>query len=385
MSPAGTITQAVLLTRAAFDLARRGAVGDVALNDDLLWTVHGRYKVDGVTMEICEVAPENASPLAPPAEFQTKHEAVRVDRTSGSWLRAGAGEPVPGRSNWIFTENVAQSAFGETWLIQHRKTREVRRVKVSTLPTGRAALQKEVETFEQWNGAAGTMDALVPLLDWQLDASPNLVEYEHGGGAFLARWNEPQRGLPRLTMTERVQIVRTVADAVMALHAIGVVHGNIGPESVFVRTDTAEFVGRLTNVGGSFETSAGAANVRAAPELLGGGEKTVASDLYALGVLLYQAVCDDYTKLLAPFWERDIADPSLRADIIAMVDRDPARRAPSGERHTAQELTEPRATPEPPAPARRGRWDAPRQPTAGPRLLWTLLAGALGFLLGWLV
>jgi hypothetical protein len=125
--------------------------------------------------------------------------------------------------------------------------------------------------------------------------------------------------------------------------------------------------------------------MRTAPELLGGGEKTVASDLYALGVFLYQAVCDDYSRALAPFWERDVADPTLRADITAMVDRDPDQRVPSGERPIVSPPAESAAPPEPAATARRGRWDAPRQPTAGPRLLWTLLAGALGFLMGLLV
>jgi class 3 adenylate cyclase len=58
----------ILLTRAAYDFARRGSVG---MEDEapLRWAVHGRYRLAGVEdlVEVCEVAEPGEASLAPPA------------------------------------------------------------------------------------------------------------------------------------------------------------------------------------------------------------------------------------------------------------------------------------------------------------------------------
>jgi non-specific serine/threonine protein kinase len=63
-----------------------------------------------------------------------------------------------------------------------------------------------------------------------------------------------------------------------------------------------------------------------APELLTGQRPSVRSDIYALGVLLYQAVIGDFRRPLAPGWERDVGDALLCEDIAACADVDPMRR-----------------------------------------------------------
>jgi tetratricopeptide (TPR) repeat protein len=56
-----------------------------------------------------------------------------------------------------------------------------------------------------------------------------------------------------------------------------------------------------------------------APELLAGKPPTIQSDIYALGVLLYQVVVGDLHRPLAQGWESDVDNPSLRSDIAACV------------------------------------------------------------------
>src|SRR3546814_17212387 len=63
-----------------------------------------------------------------------------------------------------------------------------------------------------------------------------------------------------------------------------------------------------------------------APELIAGQPPTVRSDLYALGILLYQLLVGDLRRPMAPGWERDVADPLLIDDITRATDGDPARR-----------------------------------------------------------
>ncbi len=85
-----------------------------------------------------------------------------------------------------------------------------------------------------------------------------------------------------------------------------------------------------------------------APEILQGNAPSTVSDVYALGVLLYQVVAGDLGRALAPGWERDVSDPVLRADIAACVDGTPERRLPSafelGERLRTLDARRPRAS-----------------------------------------
>ena len=66
-----------------------------------------------------------------------------------------------------------------------------------------------------------------------------------------------------------------------------------------------------------------------APEVIEGRPATEGSDVYGLGVVLYQMAIGDFSRALAPGWERDIADEVLREDIAACLDGDAARRLAS--------------------------------------------------------
>jgi formylglycine-generating enzyme required for sulfatase activity/dienelactone hydrolase len=75
----------------------------------------------------------------------------------------------------------------------------------------------------------------------------------------------------------------------------------------------------------SSETGAGT-RLYMAPEVMEGRVATPLSDVYSLGVILYQIVAADFGRALGTGWERDIADPLLREDIASCVDRDPTKR-----------------------------------------------------------
>ena len=68
-----------------------------------------------------------------------------------------------------------------------------------------------------------------------------------------------------------------------------------------------------------------------APEILEGQPFTVKSDIYALGVILYQFLVGDFHKALSPEWERDIDDELLREDIALAVAPNPAMRLADAE------------------------------------------------------
>jgi len=69
-----------LLTRAAFDLARRSAVDEASLPRNLIWRSHADYRLKGLSepLEVCEVGSPGVAPLVPPAGFE------KAQRVGGS-------------------------------------------------------------------------------------------------------------------------------------------------------------------------------------------------------------------------------------------------------------------------------------------------------------
>jgi TolB-like protein/class 3 adenylate cyclase len=66
----------ILLTRAAYDFARRAAVGEEG-EAPLRWAVHGRYRLAGVEdlVEVCEVAEPGGVDLTPPPDSEKAQRA----------------------------------------------------------------------------------------------------------------------------------------------------------------------------------------------------------------------------------------------------------------------------------------------------------------------
>jgi non-specific serine/threonine protein kinase len=153
--------------------------------------------------------------------------------------------------------------------------------------------------------------------------------------------------LRQLAAEQRCALFLPLAAAISEAHGIGVLHKDLKPSNLLVTDDAGvprlrlvDFgIGQLleperlealgiTRLGLTLEQTAGLSGtlLYLAPELLSGGLPTVRSDVYALGLLLYQLLAGDLTRPLAPGWERDIDDELLREDIFAATQVDPARR-----------------------------------------------------------
>ncbi len=340
-----------LLTRGAFDLARRGAVGQAAAGEQLRWLAHGGYLLESVPepLEVFEVGTEALAPLEAPAGTDKVKRVLGQDEILG-W-RPAPGLEVPQRPRWLVERKLGEGGFGEVWLARHEKSRDRRVFKFCYEAARLRSLQREITLFRLLKEELGDRDDIARILDWNFDEAPYFVESEYTPGGDLAQWCEEQGGVAEVPLDVRLEIVAQVATALSAAHSVGVLHKDIKPTNVLITTDreggpraqlTDFGVGavvereRLAAAGitvlgltaKSEEQSSSYSGTRLymAPEVLEGKTATLQADVYALGVMLYQMVVGDLTRALAPGWRRDVEDELLREDIAFAVDGSPEQR-----------------------------------------------------------
>lgn len=351
-----------LLTHAAFDLARRATVGETAAARRPSWLAHGPYLLQGIEepVEVFEVGLSGFAPLAAPRDTPKARRAVPAgDEVTLGW-RPAVGQEVPWRHHWRLERKLGDGGFGEVWLARHETTRDHRVFKFCYDAERLRALKREVTLFRILKDNLGERDDIARILDWNFKEAPFFLEADYSG-SDLSAWAEAQGGIGTVPLETRLEIVAQVATALGAAHSVGILHKDIKPANILI-TPGAEGLpkARLSDFGiglivdaarlpsqgltmagwtemaaSSATSSAGGTRLYLAPELLEGKIPTMQSDIYALGLLLYQMAAGDLSRALAPGWERDVPDGLLAGDIAACVDRDPGQRL-----HSAFEVAE---------------------------------------------
>jgi eukaryotic-like serine/threonine-protein kinase len=262
-----------------------------------------------------------------------------------------AGERVPNRPHWRLVERLGSGSYGEIWLAAHEKIHDRRHVfKFSLNPEGLSSLKREVTLFRLLHDALGQRRDFVQILDWNFEEPPYLVEAEYVPGGSLIQWLEAHGGPRNVALETRLELVAAIADALADAHGLGVLHKDMKPGNVLIALDEAgqpyprltDFgVGALldparlaefgiTRLGLTRTQAAGAGSsgtpLYLAPEVLAGRAATAKSDIYALGVMLYQLLVGDLHRPLTAGWEADVDDELLAEDIALAADGNPKRR-----------------------------------------------------------
>lgn len=282
------------------------------------------------------------------APVTVEHDVAPIAVTAE--LRAGlsAGEHPPQRPLWVLREPIGAGGGGEVWLAEHAKTGERRVFKFAIDAAGLSALKREVTLFRLLQATYGPRDDLLRLIDWNFEDLPYFVEAEHVAGGSLLQWGERCGGLAAVPLAQRIGLAIQLAEVLAAAHAAGVLHKDLKPSNVLVAGRDAEPKLKLGDFGSGRvldlarlerleitrlgftamldDDEAGTTPLYLAPELLAGQQPTVQSDLYALGVMLYQLLVGDWRRPLAPGWERTLDDELLREDVAAAAAGDPLRR-----------------------------------------------------------
>ena len=268
-----------------------------------------------------------------------------VKTQSAPTLHLQAGQNPPLRPNWQLVERLGEGR-NETWLVEHDKTRERRVFKFAGDGIGLSTLKREITLQRLLIESLGDQAAVVPVLDWNLQEAPYFIETEWCSGGSLERWLAVNASA---SVETRIDLVAQAAEALAAAHAVGVLHKDVKPQNLLIVEAGGEPQVRLADFGSGLliddtrlqslsitrlgltrtnddESSGSGSMLYLAPEVVAGQPATLKSDVYALGVLLFQVIVGDLRRPLAPGWERDITDPLLREDIAAAAELDPARR-----------------------------------------------------------
>jgi serine/threonine-protein kinase len=342
----------VLMSKPVFDAARQRLddrnLGSVA------WRAHGPYLLKGIdeSVEIGEAGFEGLSPLTPPPNSEKGRSAIVAgDELTLGW-RPAVGLAIPSRSHWRLVEQIGTGAIGEVWLAIHEGTSAKRVFKFCFQADSLRGLKREVALLRLLKESLGSRPDIAQVIDWEFDQPPYFIETEHSEAGDLVAWGRQQGGIDKVSLETRVDVVAQIADALAAAHGAGVLHKDLKPANVLIREDAgghprvclADFgIGLVTSrealevpgvtvagltealLSSTMETGAGP-RLYMAPELMEGRIATPLSDVYSLGVILFQIVAGNFSRALGSGWERDIADPLLREDIAACVDRDPEER-----------------------------------------------------------
>lgn len=259
--------------------------------------------------------------------------------------RDWVGVAVPKRAGWTFRRVLGRGLHSLVLLADSEAGEVPRAVKLGLDEEGLRHVRREVALHRYLATINHAVPGLAPALGWQLDEPPVFVEYPYFEDGDLGQWMAARAAGGGVALEHRLALVAQIAEALGELHSAGVVHQDLKPGNVFLRPDSSLPEGwriALADLGGGHASpspqQAGAlfdadvlaearptAILRAgtaiyrAPEVLAGGLPTQRSDLYALGVLLYQLVVGDLRRPLAPGWEADVDDPLLRDDIRALA------------------------------------------------------------------
>lgn len=292
--------------------------------------------------------PRSMLPRSASAGSKSSRTVAPASEMEPGW-RPVPGQLLPG-TKWTLQGKIGEGGFGQVWLGRHQTMKEQRVFKFCFEPERVRSLKREMTLFRLLKEKVGTHPNIVRLLDVHFDEPPFYVEMDYVEGQSLKIWCEQQGGVERVPVATRLAIVAQAADALHAAHSAGVVHRDVKPGNILIEQATeAAPVAKLCDFGigqvlsdealagvtksgftHSIIAEASAANsgtqIYMAPELLVGRAATPQSDIYSLGVVLFQLAVGDLHRPLTTDWPLSIEDAVLREDLARCFAGNPAER-----------------------------------------------------------
>ncbi|MEY2429169.1 MAG: eukaryotic-like serine/threonine-protein kinase [Verrucomicrobiota bacterium] len=345
----------ILMTRFAFDSARQALKGEELSGiGPLVWMNHGRYRLKGVEepIELCAVGEQNSSAAAtrpPSTEKGRRIENVGEEPVLG-W-RPAIEQQVP-QTRWMLERMLGEGGFGEVWLARHQVLGDRCVFKFCFRADHARSLKREVTLFQVMRERFGAHPRIVSVRDVYFDEPPYYLAMDYCESLDLRAWCEARGGAAQVPIAVRLEIVAQVADALQAAHDAGVIHRDVKPGNILVSGDGSspsnvqikltdfgigqvvsdEVLSGLSRGGFTQTMSSGGGNgltgtyLYMAPELIAGRAASAASDVYALGVVLYQMLMGDFTAPVTMDWTEEIKETQIRKELARCFSGQPKHR-----------------------------------------------------------
>jgi serine/threonine-protein kinase len=211
------------------------------------------------------------------------------------------------------------------------------------------SLKREAALFGLLKERVGEHPNIVAIESVYFDEPPPYyILMQHVAGQDLVSWCESQGGIEKVLLEARLEIVAQIADALQAAHDSGVIHRDVKPSNILVSNQGGNPIhAYLTDFGigqiisdeirsqlsvsgfsqaGLESASLSGTQLYMAPELFWGKPASIRSDIYALGVVLYQLLAGDFRRPVTTDWAKQIKDQLLREDLEKCFAGDPQDR-----------------------------------------------------------
>jgi WD40 repeat protein len=344
-----------LATRPVFDNARAMLRGNkIPGIRNVSWLDHGAYLFSGFDepIGICEVGEKALAPLTPPPDSELAHRFVPSDQEPVLGWRPALDLEIPTSPRWVLIEKLGEGGFGEVWRAKHKHSGATRVFKFCFKADRVRSLKREATLFRLLRESIGDHPGIVQVLNTYFEEPPYYIEMEDVPGENLGQWILSHGGPDKVPSEVRLEIVAQTAEALQAAHDSGVLHRDVKPSNILVvgspddpkglRIKLSDFgIGQVQEksllgdftAGGFTETfsatelaSGSGTRLYMAPELLIGKPSSTRSDVFSLGVVLYQLLVGDLGRPLASDWREEIEDPLLAQDLEVCLTGEPGKR-----------------------------------------------------------
>jgi serine/threonine-protein kinase len=251
-------------------------------------------------------------------------------------------------------EVLGQGGMGTVWRARNLALDSPVAIKLLSVEGDSEALRKRLMT-EARAAAKLAHPAIVKVFDVaQTEHGEPFIVMELLSGASFGALLAHEKRLPG---TRVVQILLPIVDALSVAHGKGLVHRDVKPDNVFivedegcaqpklvdfgiVKLEQQQSEGNLTRAGDVL----GSPDYMSPEQALGDAEITFAADVWALSVVIYEAVAghppfsgSNYNALMWQILEEtprtlqelEVADAKLSAIVSRGLNKDPAQRFPS--------------------------------------------------------
>jgi len=290
--------------------------------------------------------------------LQKEHAEVFVPKSGApkplAHWRPGRNEFLP-PTDWKLVRRLGSGSVGEVWLAENKDLGKTRAIKFCHEPKRLVSLRREQALLKRLAEKLDESHSFVRIEAVSLDDPPYYIGMEFVDGKELQKWFAENGGNSQIGEMTKLELVAQVADALQAAHEVGVIHRDVKPANILIRNPSdpngmpsavltdfgigtvissevlaATKLGFAERFDTKTEEEIGVGSFTyMAPEVLDGGDgqsATTRSDIFALGVILYQIVVGDFYRTLPRREFLEIEDPILRADIMEFTAHDPMRR-----------------------------------------------------------